>query len=106
MRCVDASVGRPKHPKVMAGGLEGDAFVGKAAQVTIEISDPAAENSIICRGCWPNTGHWSVACCHSQSGAQDHRGMLQIRYPIEHGVVMLSPVTRMVLTRALNDLCC
>lgn len=49
-KCVfSAIVGRPKHPKVMAGGLEGDAFVGKAAQ--------------------------------------DHRGMLQIRYPIEHGVV-------------------
>jgi len=49
-KCVfSAIVGRPKHPKVMAGGLEGDAFVGKAAQ--------------------------------------EHRGMLQIRYPIEHGVV-------------------
>lgn len=32
-KCVfSAIVGRPKHPKVMAGGLEGDAFVGKAAQ--------------------------------------------------------------------------
>jgi len=44
-----AIVGRPKHPKVMAGGLEGDAFVGAAAQ--------------------------------------EHRGMLAIRYPLEHGVV-------------------
>jgi len=49
-KCVfSAIVGRPKHPKVMAGGLEGDAFVGPAAQ--------------------------------------EHRGMLAIRYPLEHGVV-------------------
>ena len=42
-------VGRPKHPRVMAGGLEGDVFIGQKAQ--------------------------------------DLRGLLKIRYPLEHGIV-------------------
>ncbi|KAJ5961703.1 Glycosyl transferase family 28 C-terminal [Penicillium viridicatum] len=42
-------VGRPKHPRVMAGGLEGDSFIG--------------------------------------SRAQELRGLLKIRYPLEHGIV-------------------
>lgn len=42
-------IGRPKHVRVMAGGLEGDVFLG-----------PKAE---------------------------EHRGLLNIRYPIEHGIV-------------------
>ncbi|KAJ5976104.1 hypothetical protein N7481_009811 [Penicillium waksmanii] len=42
-------VGRPKHPRVMAGGLEGDSFIG--------------------------------------TRAQDLRGLLKIRYPLEHGIV-------------------
>lgn len=41
------SIGRPKHVRVMAGGLEGDMFIG-----------PKAE---------------------------EHRGLLNIRYPIEVG---------------------
>ena len=32
------SVGRPKHVKVMAGGLEGDIFMGPKAEVGCEIS--------------------------------------------------------------------
>ncbi|KAA8900035.1 hypothetical protein TRICI_006256 [Trichomonascus ciferrii] len=44
-----ACVGRPKHRRVMAGGLEGDTFIGGAAQ--------------------------------------EHRGLLKLRYPLEHGVV-------------------
>ena len=42
-------VGRPKHPRVMAGGLEGDVFIGKRAD--------------------------------------EFRGLLKIRYPLEHGIV-------------------
>ena len=42
-------VGRPKHVRVMAGGLEGDTFIG-----------PRAE---------------------------EHRGLLRINYPMEHGIV-------------------
>lgn len=42
-------VGRPKHPRVMAGGLEGDVFIGQRAQ--------------------------------------ELRGLLKIRYPLEHGIV-------------------
>ena len=42
-------VGRTKHPRVLAGGLDGDVFVGKRAQ--------------------------------------ELRGLLKIRYPLEHGVV-------------------
>ncbi|XP_033113090.1 alpha-centractin [Anneissia japonica] len=42
-------VGRPKHVRVMAGGLEGDIFIG-----------PKAE---------------------------EHRGLLSINYPMEHGIV-------------------
>lgn len=42
-------VGRPKHPRVLAGALEGDTFVGPRAQ--------------------------------------ELRGLLKIRYPLEHGVV-------------------
>lgn len=42
-------VGRPKHPRVMAGGLEGDVFIGQKAQ--------------------------------------ELRGLLKIRYPLEHGIV-------------------
>ena len=42
---LSTSIGRPKHVRVMAGGLEGDLFIG-----------PKAE---------------------------EHRGLLNIRYPIE-----------------------
>ncbi|KAK3640334.1 Centractin [Elasticomyces elasticus] len=42
-------VGRPKHVRVMAGGLEGDVFIG--------------------------------------SRAQEQRGLLKLRWPLEHGVV-------------------
>jgi centractin len=42
-------VGRPKHPRVRAGGLEGDTFIGNRAQ--------------------------------------ELRGLLKIKYPLEHGVV-------------------
>lgn len=44
-----ASMGRPKHVRVMAGALEGELFVG-----------PKAE---------------------------EFRGLLNIRYPMEHGIV-------------------
>ena len=43
------SVGRPKHVRVMAGGLEGDVFIGRKAQ--------------------------------------EFRGLLKIKYPMEHGIV-------------------
>ncbi|KDN36134.1 putative centractin [Tilletiaria anomala UBC 951] len=42
-------VGRPKHPRVMAGAVEGDIFIGRKAQ--------------------------------------ELRGLLKIRYPMEHGIV-------------------
>lgn len=42
-------VGRPKHTRVLAGGLEGDTFIGNRAQ--------------------------------------ELRGLLKLRYPLEHGVV-------------------
>ncbi|KAL8928483.1 MAG: hypothetical protein Q9208_001717 [Pyrenodesmia sp. 3 TL-2023] len=42
-------VGRPKHVRVLAGGLEGDVFIGQRAQ--------------------------------------ELRGLLKIRYPLEHGIV-------------------
>jgi centractin len=44
-----ASVGRPKHIRVMAGALEGDVFIGRKAQ--------------------------------------EFRGLLKIKYPMEHGIV-------------------
>ncbi|KAK1081752.1 centractin- actin- protein of the dynactin complex, partial [Friedmanniomyces endolithicus] len=47
-KCIFPSyVGRPKHTRVLAGGLEGDVFIGNRAQ--------------------------------------DHRGLLKLRYPLEHG---------------------
>ena len=42
-------VGRPKYIRVMAGGLEGDHFIGRRAE--------------------------------------EHRGLLSIKYPMEHGIV-------------------
>lgn len=49
-KCIFANyVGRPKHVRLMAGALEGDAFIG--------------------------------------SKAETHRGLLKIKYPIEHGIV-------------------
>lgn len=45
-----AFVGRPKHPRVLAGALEGEVFIG-------------------------------------QKAANEYRGLLKIRYPLEHGVV-------------------
>lgn len=49
-RCFFPSfVGRPKHLRVLAGGLEGDVFIGNRAQ--------------------------------------ELRGLLKIRYPLEHGIV-------------------
>ncbi|KAI9344023.1 actin-like protein [Obelidium mucronatum] len=44
-----AAVGRPKHTRIMAGAVEGDAFIG--------------------------------------SRAQELRGLLRIKYPMEHGIV-------------------
>jgi len=46
---TSTSVGRPKHVRVMAGGLEGDVFIGRKAQ--------------------------------------EFRGLLKIKYPMEHGIV-------------------
>lgn len=46
---TDPSVGRPKHPRVMAGAIQDDLFIGRRAQ--------------------------------------DLRGLLKIKYPMEHGVV-------------------
>jgi centractin len=46
---MNHSVGRPKHVRVMAGGLEGDTFIGRKAQ--------------------------------------EFRGLLKIKYPMEHGIV-------------------
>lgn len=43
------SVGRPKHVRILAGALEGDAFIGRKAQ--------------------------------------EFRGLLKIKYPMEHGIV-------------------
>ena len=42
-------IGRPKHVRVMAGGLEGDTFIGRKAE--------------------------------------EHRGLLTLKYPMEHGIV-------------------
>lgn len=42
-------VGRPKHPRVLAGSIEGDTFIGPRAQ--------------------------------------ELRGLLKIKYPLEHGIV-------------------
>lgn len=44
-----AFVGRPKHPRVLAGSIEGDTFIGPRAQ--------------------------------------ELRGLLKIKYPLEHGIV-------------------
>lgn len=33
----DYSVGRPKHVKLMAGGLEGDTFIGPKAEVCLSL---------------------------------------------------------------------
>lgn len=44
------SVGRPKHPRVMAGAIQDNLFIGRRAQ--------------------------------------EFRGLLKIKYPMEHGVVM------------------
>lgn len=50
-RCIISNyVGRPKYIRVMAGGLEGDTFIGKSAE--------------------------------------QHRGLLSIKYPMEHGTVV------------------
>jgi centractin len=46
---ISSYVGRPKYVKLMAGGVEGDVFIG-----------PTAE---------------------------EHRGLLSISYPVEHGIV-------------------
>lgn len=56
---LTASIGRPKHVRVMAGGLEGDMFIG-----------PKAE---------------------------EHRGLLNIRYPIEVGCCGTSSMLRLTL---------
>lgn len=50
-KCIISNyVGRPKYIRVMAGGLEGDYFIGRSAQ--------------------------------------QHRGLLSIKYPMEHGTVV------------------
>ena len=49
-KCVfPCFIGRPKHSKVMAGALEGEYFVGSAAE--------------------------------------EHRGMMRLKYPMRHGIV-------------------
>lgn len=32
-QCFSCSIGRPKHVRVMTGGLEGDVFIGPKAEV-------------------------------------------------------------------------
>lgn len=50
-KCIISNyVGRPKYIRVMAGGLEGEYFIGKSAE--------------------------------------QHRGLLSIKYPMEHGIVV------------------
>lgn len=55
-------VGKPKHTRVMAGALEGDLFIGK-----LSIS--------ICL--FRNVG----------PKAEEYRGLLTLKYPMEHGIV-------------------
>jgi len=55
-------VGRPKHTRVMAGALEGDIFIGL---ILIYI----------------------YIFIHLGPKAEEYRGLLSIRYPMEHGIV-------------------
>jgi centractin len=55
------SVGKPKHVRVMAGALEGEEFIGPRAEVGLSLSKDLK---------------W-----------QEYRGLLKLRYPIEHGIV-------------------
>lgn len=63
-------VGRPKHLRVLAGGLEGDVFIGQRAQ--------------------------------------ELRGLLRIKYPLEHGVVTdwgdMEKIWQFVYTEELKTL--
>ena len=73
MHCVH-SVGQPKHSRVMAGGLEGEFFFGSKAEVCTVV------HAVLSVG-----GH-VTRHCHIYF-IQEHRGLLNIRYPIEHGIV-------------------
>ena len=63
-------VGRPKHIRVMAGALEGDFFIGKLF-LSIFFSRIKIE-----------TFFWYLG-----RRAEEHRGLLSIKYPMEHGIV-------------------
>jgi hypothetical protein len=72
--CGTYSVGQPKHSRVMAGGLEGEFFFGSKAEVCT--SDPSQLVFM-----WPDIA------LRLLNFIQEHRGLLNIRYPIEHGIV-------------------
>ena len=58
-------MGRPKHVRLMAGALEGDTFIGPKAEVGLTLTNFA----------------FSFTCL------QEHRGLMKLKYPIEHGIV-------------------
>lgn len=64
------SIARPKHTLVMAGGLEGETFIGPKA----EVSDSRL--------------YWDPSAVLFRSpplspSLQEHRGVMSIKYPIE-----------------------
>ena len=61
-------MGRPKHPRVMAGAVEGDLFIGRKAQELRGLLK-VRQSSSTCH-CWGRS-NW----------------FLQIKYPMEHGIV-------------------
>ena len=64
-RYFQSSVGRPKHPRVMAGAVEGDLFIGRKAQELRGLLKV-----------WAKSQHWQRS--------PDSRIVLQIKYPMEH----------------------
>ncbi|KRY00875.1 Alpha-centractin, partial [Trichinella pseudospiralis] len=66
-------VGRPKHVRVMAGALEGNVFIEFALSF---YSNPVCMNIAELE-----------RCCFAGSKAVEYRGLLNIRYPMEHGIV-------------------
>ncbi len=59
---------KPWYPRVMAGGLEGDSFVGKKAD--------------------------------------EYRGLLRLRYPVEHGIVKDWAAMEAIWNYTYNELRC
>ncbi|KRY42327.1 Alpha-centractin, partial [Trichinella spiralis] len=78
-------VGRPKHVRVMAGALEGNVFIDWPH---MRMSESSENESVEGENIYLFVNFTcQLQSSSSSSKAVEYRGLLNIRYPMEHGIV-------------------